>query len=155
MLRYSNRSIFGVMEPDPTFHRLATNNATDMEQFNQVLNELVDGLRSEAASGDSLKKYASGSKVGPSFQTIFALLQCTPDLTEQECSECLVGAINGISSCCAGKTGGMIVKPSCNLRFETSPFYDDSSTPDSQVPSPPPLTNTTSTQGTCYVMFWF
>ncbi|KAK7343552.1 hypothetical protein VNO77_12362 [Canavalia gladiata] len=150
MLRYSNRSIFDTMEPDPTYFLWDPTNATDMNQFNEVLRGLVDSLRSKAASGDSLKKYASGSAVGPSFQTIFALLQCTPDLSEQECNDCLVGAISGISSCCAGKTNGRIGKPSCNLRFDTSPFFDstaDASPPSpSQVP-PPSGSNTTSTQG--------
>lgn len=135
------------------------NNATDMDQFNEGLRGIVDGLRSKAASGDSLKKYAAGSAAGPSFQTIFALLQCTPDLSEQQCNNCLVRAITDISSCCAGRTSGRIGKPSCNLRFDTSPFYDsaaDASPPLSppQAPSPPPPsdTNTAPSEGTCYVL---
>ncbi|OIV91160.1 hypothetical protein TanjilG_30382 [Lupinus angustifolius] len=150
MLRYSNRSIFGVKESNPTFYIYALSNATDMDQFNDVLRDLVDNLSSKAASGDSFKKYAAGSAQGPSFQTIFALLQCTPDLSEQECSDCLVESINDISSCCAGRINGRIGKPSCNLRFDTSPFYDSTvntaQPPAPQVP-PPPFTNTTSTQG--------
>ncbi|RDX66172.1 Cysteine-rich receptor-like protein kinase 26, partial [Mucuna pruriens] len=155
MLRYSNRSIFETMEPDPTYFLWTQNNATDMDEFNEALRSLVDSLRSKAASGDSLKKYAAGSAAGPSFQTIFALLQCTPDLSEQQCNDCLVRAISSISSCCAGKTSGRIGKPSCNLRFDTSPFYDSaadasppSSSPPPQVPPPPPSdTNTTPSEG--------
>ncbi|RZB89080.1 Cysteine-rich receptor-like protein kinase 26 isoform B [Glycine soja] len=147
MLRYSNRSIFETMEPNPTYFLWTQSNATDMDQFNEALRGLVDGLRSKAASGDSLKKYAAGSAAGPSFQTIFALLQCTPDLSEQQCNNCLVRAITDISSCCAGRTSGRIGKPSCNLRFDTSPFYDsaaDASPPLSppQAPSPPPPSDT-------------
>ncbi|KHN01548.1 hypothetical protein glysoja_037902 [Glycine soja] len=37
MLRYSNRSIFGLMEISPDSQQLNANNATDMDQFNQVL----------------------------------------------------------------------------------------------------------------------
>ncbi|KAK7391010.1 hypothetical protein VNO78_19288 [Psophocarpus tetragonolobus] len=152
MLRYSNRSIFETMEPDPTYFLWTLNNATDMDQFNEALRGLVDSLRSKAASGDSLKKYAAGSTTGPSFQTIFALLQCTPDLSEQQCNDCLVRAISDISSCCAGKTSGRIGKPSCNLRFDTSPFYDSavdtSPPPHVSSPLPPPSdTNTTSSEG--------
>ncbi|KAE9618636.1 putative protein kinase RLK-Pelle-DLSV family [Lupinus albus] len=150
MLRYSNRSIFGVMEPDPKFYIYPLTNATDMDQFDDVLRDLVDNLSSIAASGDSFKKYAAGSAQGPSFQTIFALLQCTPDLSEQECNDCLVGSITDISSCCSGRINGRIGKPSCNLRFDTSPFYDstvNNSQPSAPQVPPPPLTNTTSTQG--------
>ncbi|XP_020233065.1 putative receptor-like protein kinase At4g00960 [Cajanus cajan] len=145
MLRYSNRSIFETMEPAPTYFLWSPNNATDMDQFNEALRGLVDSLRSKAASGDSLKKYAAGSAAGPSFQTIFALLQCTPDLSEQQCNDCLVRAISDISSCCAGYTNGRIGKPSCNLRFDTSPFYDSSA---DASPSPPPSdTNTPPSEG--------
>ncbi|XP_061353840.1 cysteine-rich receptor-like protein kinase 44 [Gastrolobium bilobum] len=157
MLRYSNRSIFGIMEPDPAYTLWVQNNATDMDQFNQKLMDLVDSLRSKAASGDSLKKYAAGSAIGPSFQTIFSLLQCTPDLSEQQCNDCLVRTISEISTCCAGKTAGRIGRPSCNLRFDTSPFYDSTAdasppqVPPAPPPSPPPpppsVTNTTSTGG--------
>lgn len=156
MLRYSNRSIFGIVETSPVYYVYALNNATDMDQFNQGLRELVDSLGSKAASGDSLKKYAAGSTQGPSFQTIFALLQCTPDLSKQQCNDCLVGTITDIQSCCAGKINGRIGKPSCNLRFDTSPFYDPTADapqpPPSQAPPPPSVTNTTSSPGTYYVL---
>ncbi|KAK7280211.1 hypothetical protein RJT34_25273 [Clitoria ternatea] len=155
MLRYSNRSIFNTMEPDPTYFLWDQNNATDVDQFNDALRGLVDSLRSKAASGDSLKKYAAGSASGPSFQTIFALLQCTPDLSEQQCNDCLVRAISDISSCCSGKTSGRIGKPSCNLRFDTSPFYDSSAdaSPSSppQVP-PPPDTSTKGNSNTTRIV---
>lgn len=149
MLRYSNRSIFETMESDPTYFLWSNNNATEMDQFNEALTGLVDSLRSKAASGDSLKKYAAGSVAGPSFQTIFALLQCTPDISELECNDCLVGAIKSISSCCAGKTSGRIGKPSCNLRFDTSPFYDSAA----DASPPPSVTNTTPSEGKPVVMF--
>ena len=93
MLRYSNRSIFGSVEFDPKFEILVPNNAADMDQSNEVFWDLVDSLRSKAASGDSLEKYAAGGAAGPSSQTIFSLLQCTPDLSEYQCNGCLVRAI--------------------------------------------------------------
>ncbi|XP_057732254.1 cysteine-rich receptor-like protein kinase 29 [Arachis stenosperma] len=153
MLRYSNRSIFDTMEPDPTYLLWVGINATDMNQFIQVLRNLLESLRTNASSGDSLKKYAAGSAAGPSFQTIFALLQCTPDLSEQECDDCLVRAISNINDRCYGLTKCRIGKPSCNLRFDTSPFYDSTADASPSSPSkespPPPVTNTnaTSTKG--------
>ncbi|KAJ7967622.1 Cysteine rich receptor like kinase [Quillaja saponaria] len=103
-----------------------------------------------AASGSSLRKYAAGNATGPNFQTIFALVQCTPDLSELECTDCLVGAFSDIAgSNVEGKRGGRIIKPSCNFRYENSRFYDP--TVDTQLPvsppapaPPPPSTNTTS-----------
>ncbi|KAI4298615.1 hypothetical protein L6164_032151 [Bauhinia variegata] len=128
------------MESGSKYFVFGTSNATDVDQFdqfNQVLMKLVSDLRGKAVSGNSLKKYAAGSAPGPSFQTIFALLQCTPDLSEQQCDECLVGVISNINNCCAGKRSGIIVCESCHLRFDTYPSFDTTS--DAPPPPPPPL----------------
>ncbi|XP_068316411.1 cysteine-rich receptor-like protein kinase 29 [Pyrus communis] len=94
ILRYSNRSIYGVMETDPSSYYWNINNisSSDLDGFNQELRKLLDSIRSEAAAGGSLRKFAFGNTSGPTFQTIFALAQCTPDISEQSCSDCLVGA---------------------------------------------------------------
>ena len=152
MLRYSNRSIFGIRETQPAYYIWNNKNVTSVEQFNQVLRELMEELRSKAASGDSRRKFASNSTEGPSFQTVFAHVQCTPDLSELECNDCLVGAISDISQCCSGRRRGRIFKPSCNLRFDLTPYYDPAAVAPSPLPPqaspPPPSTNTGSTEGT-------
>ncbi|MCH96000.1 cysteine-rich receptor-like protein kinase [Trifolium medium] len=57
-LRYSNKSIFGVKETDTSdYYNIATKTAVD-DAFNQTLNDLLDGLKSTAAEGDSRKKFA-------------------------------------------------------------------------------------------------
>ncbi|KAJ7967620.1 Cysteine-rich receptor-kinase-like protein [Quillaja saponaria] len=148
MLRYSNRSLYGILETSPSF--LAGNgaNATDPDRFNQATRDLLDSLRSRAASGSSLRKYAAGNATGPNFQTIFALVQCTPDLSQQNCTDCLVGTFSDIAgSNILDKRGGRIIKPSCNFRYENSRFYDptvDTQPPVSPPAPPPPSTNTTT-----------
>ncbi|KAI4298606.1 hypothetical protein L6164_032143 [Bauhinia variegata] len=147
MLRYSNSSIFGIMEASPNFYVPSPNNTT--EEFNQVLTDFLDRLRSKAASGDSLRKYAAANTTGSSSQTIYGLVQCTPDLSEQECNDCLVGAI---SECCDGKGGGRVFRPSCMYRYETFRFSEPTAdtpllSPPQVSPSPPPSTNNNSTEG--------
>ncbi|KAF2303622.1 hypothetical protein GH714_020209 [Hevea brasiliensis] len=83
MIRYSNKSIFSVMEDWPRLALLNVNNVTSIDQFNQVLRTLMDRLRSEASSGSSLRKFATGEAPGPDFLTIYALAQCTLDLSGQ------------------------------------------------------------------------
>ncbi|KAJ1381123.1 Gnk2-homologous domain, partial [Sesbania bispinosa] len=70
-----------------------------MKQFDVVLMNLLQTLRSKAASGDSHLKFAAGNDTGPNLQNIYALVQCTP---EQDCNDCLAGAISEISSSCNG-----------------------------------------------------
>ncbi|KAB2637524.1 cysteine-rich receptor-like protein kinase 29 [Pyrus ussuriensis x Pyrus communis] len=139
MLRYSNRSIYGVMETEPSRYYWNINNisSSDLDGFNQELRKLLDSIRSEAAAGGSLRKFAFGNTSAPSFQTIFALAQCTPDISEQSCSDCLVGAFAYISQF-YGKVGGGVNRPSCYFRFDLYPFYDPTTV--KQLPSPPPIT---------------
>ncbi|KAL2324331.1 hypothetical protein Fmac_023389 [Flemingia macrophylla] len=134
MLRYSNRSMFDTMEDSPSFFMWNNGNATDVEQFNQVLKNLLDSLTNNASLGDSHLKFAAADVTGPGFQTIYGIVQCTPDLSEQQCSKCLVEAIAEIPKCCDGKKGGRVIRPSCNFRYEIYPFYD----PTNIAIQPPP-----------------
>ncbi|CAJ1977293.1 unnamed protein product [Sphenostylis stenocarpa] len=135
MLRYSNRSIFGLLEINPSYYMFNINNATDVYRFNQVLSNLMRILTGVAASGDSRRKYAAGNTVASNNQTIYGAVQCTPDLTQQDCYLCLVGAIAEIPTCCGGKIGARVGRPSCNIRYENYSFYQE---PTVYAPAPAP-----------------
>ncbi|KAK6264904.1 hypothetical protein SCA6_020338 [Theobroma cacao] len=141
LLRYTNRSIFGVAETNPSFYMWNVNNVTDLDAFNQALIALMDNLSTKASSGTSRSKFAMGSAEVAASQTIYALVQCTPDLTGPACSSCLSQAIALLPSCCNSKQGGMVFGPSCNLRFDIIRFYN-LATPDTpfrrrSTPAPP------------------
>ncbi|KAA8519981.1 hypothetical protein F0562_014237 [Nyssa sinensis] len=140
MLRYSNQSFLGTMDTGPALRMWNTNNISDVVQFNQNLRNLLDGLRGRAGSGGSLRKFATGNTsftTATDLGTIYGLVQCTPDLSEQLCSNCLIGAMQEIGSCCVGYRGGRVIYPSCNLRFELDdPFYNET-TPDPPLLPPP------------------
>ncbi|KAL2324322.1 hypothetical protein Fmac_023380 [Flemingia macrophylla] len=145
MLRYSNRTILGVMETLPGYFYWNAENATNINQFNEVLGSMLKNLTQRAASGDSRIKYATQDTIAANFQAIYGLVQCTPDLSQTDCNNCLVGAISEIPNYCNGKRGCRVIRPSCNVRFENYLFYKV----DTQVsvPPPPPLhTNNTSQQ---------
>jgi hypothetical protein len=57
-LRYSFRSIFGIMETYPIVAFKNTANFSDVEEFNKVLYSLLDSLRNRASSGNSTHKFA-------------------------------------------------------------------------------------------------
>lgn len=98
----------------------------------------------KAAAGNSTRKYASGEVDGPDFRTLFGLVQCTPDLSELECSDCLVNMIRLIPECCDGKKGGRVLCPSCNIRFEDYRFFEPEDVSLGSPPSPPPVTTRSS-----------
>ncbi|KAG8382558.1 hypothetical protein BUALT_Bualt05G0089900 [Buddleja alternifolia] len=142
-LRYSDDSIFGNMASSPPaiFYNVA--NVTSPQLFNDDLRALLDQLRGQAASGGSLIKVAAGDRAAPDFQTIYALLQCSPDISTDDCNRCLAIAAQRIPECCAIPRGMPILQPSCNLRFETEPFYNLARIREAQAtalgPAPPPL----------------
>ncbi|XP_070682381.1 cysteine-rich receptor-like protein kinase 29 [Malus domestica] len=137
MLRYSNRSIYGIMETDPAYNAFNVYNvSTGFDAFNQELSRLFNGLGGKAATGGDLRKVASGKATIPSSNiTIYGLAQCTPDLSEQSCIDCLEYASGGLGSCCNGSLGVRVVTPSCSLRYELFPFVGD--TNETPPPSPP------------------
>ncbi|KAM3701600.1 hypothetical protein ACJW30_05G185800 [Castanea mollissima] len=138
-LRYSFRSIFNIMEASPLISAANTANFSDVVGFNNVLRPLLDSLRNRAASGNSTHKFALKSVAAPKFQTIYSLVECTPDLSELDCSSCLQQLQGYIPQCCDGKQGVRLVTPSCDLRYEIYPFYASSAEPPPSSPPPPPL----------------
>ncbi|XVE87860.1 hypothetical protein DITRI_Ditri19aG0022200 [Diplodiscus trichospermus] len=139
MLRYANREIFGEMEVSPDACLFNTQDLWNADQFNQALDNLLNKLSSRAAAEGPIRKYAADNSSVGVFQTVYALVQCTPDLPEQECGDCLAVAKQRIGTCCLGKMGCRVLKPSCFLRFESVPFYQ-TPIPLPSPPSPPPAT---------------
>ncbi|XP_054787222.1 cysteine-rich receptor-like protein kinase 29 [Prosopis cineraria] len=150
IFQYSSRSMFRIYQ-DPDFFQAINNqeNAADADQYTDALNRLMEALKTRAAGGGPNRKVAAGN-ASFSFQTVYGLAQCTPDLSEQDCDECLVKAISDIPLCCQNKVGGRVFKRNCNLRFEKVRFYDPTVIDPIQLPPPPsasPSTNTSSSQG--------
>ncbi|XP_057426543.1 cysteine-rich receptor-like protein kinase 29 [Lotus japonicus] len=130
---YSNRSIFGIMETQPTIYLIYLRNVTgSVNEFDQVLSNLMRNLKDKAASGDSRRKYAS-DKVTTGYTTLYGLVQCMADLTGVQCNDCLEIAISEIPSCCEGRMGGNILKPSCRLRFDPYRFFNETTILDDAV----------------------
>ncbi|KAI9114685.1 hypothetical protein K1719_014383 [Acacia pycnantha] len=124
LLRYSNRTIFHVMETSPFQYLWSTEAALEQEQFQSVVTKMMNFLRDRAASGNSVRKFAAANTTAPSNQAIHGLVQCSPDLSENDCRACLNAAISEIPKCCNGMKGGRVLGPSCNLRYESYVFFD-------------------------------
>ncbi|KAH9602144.1 hypothetical protein KSS87_005686, partial [Heliosperma pusillum] len=116
--------------------------------FSQQLGSLLKSLQDKAAAGDSQSKFADGSAKVDDFTEVYALVECTPDLSYIDCSNCIGGDISSIPSCCNGKQGAFILNPSCTLRFETYLFYTPSSDGNQSSSAPPPgsRNNNTNTE---------
>ncbi|CAB4275868.1 unnamed protein product [Prunus armeniaca] len=124
-VRFSNISISGVLKDEPVKFVDSPNEISNAEQYKQVRDPLFENLSEKAAAGDSDLKFAAGNASVPvTNETIYATVQCSPDLDKQNCSDCLKESISEIPECCGRKGGGRVLRPSCYLRFESNPFLE-------------------------------
>ncbi|KVH88329.1 Concanavalin A-like lectin/glucanase, subgroup [Cynara cardunculus var. scolymus] len=133
MLRYTGETILGNMVGTGGMI-FSVDNFANVEELYRDLRPLMDRLRTEAAGGDSHRKFASGQTPGPGFMTIYGLMQCTPDLSKDQCYNCLETATNSIPNCCNASLDVRILYRSCNLRYSNLRFYNSA-----VVLSPPPV----------------
>ena len=138
LLRYSNQSILATINEVPQILLSSKQNITGAEndRFNDVLAKAMNSLATRAANSDSGRKFATEEDEFTSSKSLYSLGQCTPDLTESDCSRCFQIAIAALPTCFNGKQGGRVLLPSCNIRYELYPFYNITSA----SPIVPPLT---------------
>ncbi|KAL3522069.1 hypothetical protein ACH5RR_014903 [Cinchona calisaya] len=154
LLRYSNESMFFRTDQNIIFSMWNTQNASDPDRFNQVLGDMMDKIASQAANDRSGKKFAvEEANYSPFQKKIYALGQCTPDVSSDNCESCLRNCIGNIRRCCNDRQGGRVLFPSCNIRYEVYKFYN-SVTPAPEPatifplsPPPPPPPTSASTKG--------
>ncbi|KAM7490216.1 hypothetical protein LguiA_033137 [Lonicera macranthoides] len=144
MLRYDNSSFFSTVEDEPKDYYFNTRNINRTEQarFRQVLGDTLDELV-KMASTDSpndpfVKGFATLEANFTSLQRLYGLVQCTQDLSNEECKSCFRIAISYLQFNTTAR-GGRALLPSCNIRYEIYPFYRQL-VPPALAPPPSSLT---------------
>lgn len=134
MLTYSNQSIFPTVREGPGVLLYNVNNISDPTSFNQLLGTTLTNLVPKAASGQLGGKKFAVAKINfiATMQTLYTLAQCTPDLTTDDCTRCLQVAFGRLL---LGRQGARYLLPSCNIRYETYSFYNETAV---SLLSPPP-----------------
>ncbi|CAH8359056.1 unnamed protein product [Eruca vesicaria subsp. sativa] len=133
IVRYSNRNILSTLD---TNVGLILNNGQNItsnqkDQFRDLVLSTMNQAASEAA--ESSRKFDARRANWTRSQSLYGLVQCTPDLTGQDCLSCLQQGINQLP---VDKIGGRFIVPSCNSRYEIYPFYNESAI---TTPPPPPV----------------
>ncbi|XP_052109527.1 cysteine-rich receptor-like protein kinase 19 isoform X2 [Arachis duranensis] len=142
MVRYSNRSFFSTVDewPRPKYisHHETSNITTEGSYGWLLATTLNDAIAEAAKSANANKKFATKHVSLGGSQNVYTLVQCTPDLSSQDCSKCLNDVMKDIPICCLGTDGGMVLYPSCNLMFGLHRFYSDANLPINwyQLPKP-------------------
>ncbi|XP_050212580.1 cysteine-rich receptor-like protein kinase 10 isoform X3 [Mercurialis annua] len=131
-LRYSNRSFLGQLDVsgnDPLYNK---KNISSPDQFKSLVNQTVYGLINQAAFNRSLNMYATGEAAFTSTDNLYALVQCTTDLSSDDCRTCLRVALANLSSCCYFSRGARLLSRSCYLRYELYAFYKGATSEENQ-----------------------
>ncbi|KAF7811125.1 cysteine-rich receptor-like protein kinase 15 [Senna tora] len=103
------------------------NVSKDPKRFSEVLMYLMNNLSYEAAFVPSKNMFASGEIEFSRKITIYGLVQCTRDISDTSCYNCLSSALGDLSACCSHREGGIVLSRTCNVRFELSQFFNASS----------------------------
>ncbi|CAI8587264.1 unnamed protein product [Vicia faba] len=121
-LRYSNKNFIGSLNVTGNIGKDNVQNISEPEKYESVVNKILNNLIEIASFDVSMNMYATG-KVAFEDKTVYALVQCTRDLSANDCSKCLQSAIGDIPSCCYASIGARVWSRSCYLRYEFYPFY--------------------------------
>ncbi|XP_009591406.1 antimicrobial ginkbilobin-2-like protein [Nicotiana tomentosiformis] len=124
LLKYSYNDFLGKIDNTYKFYMWNVRVVNKPESFNAKTKELLGSLVETAYKKQNL--YASGDMelIGDQYEKLYGLVQCTRDLSSEDCKKCLEGIITEIPSCCDGKEGGRVVGGSCNFRYEIYPFVN-------------------------------
>ncbi|XP_016701534.2 cysteine-rich receptor-like protein kinase 18 isoform X2 [Gossypium hirsutum] len=133
-VHYADRSFYGTLEElgNPEAGYNTGDIKSNLTEFDTIWESLMDTVVRNASNGSSTLKYATGEADFTVFQKIYALMQCTPDLSHEDCDSCLRQSVSNYESCCHGKQGGYVTRPSCYFRWDLYPFYSIT------TPSPSP-----------------
>ncbi|MCD7451028.1 hypothetical protein HAX54_009392 [Datura stramonium] len=136
LIRYSNQSLFG-RETGLTFVNREI--ISESQRFRSVLQNAMDELLAVvAANGNnrSGKIFATKEANYSSVDRVYAFAQCIPDLSNSSCENCLRNAVGNFPT--EAVRGSRVLLPSCNVRYETYPFYNVTASP---PPPPPPVSS--------------
>ncbi|RWR88264.1 putative receptor-like protein kinase isoform X1 [Cinnamomum micranthum f. kanehirae] len=142
-LRYSDKRFFSLMEDAGKITLYNTARINNPTQFAPFLNDLLSNLSNRAANDPSLGMFATEKTKFMGSQDVYGLVQCTRDLSMNDCSSCLEGALRYLMGCCSSYIGARVLTTSCNLRFELYYFYTDSDSDSGPTPAPPAAPNPT------------
>ncbi|XP_057437160.1 cysteine-rich repeat secretory protein 55 [Lotus japonicus] len=134
-LRYNNKSFIGDVDTSFGIFYFNVENVTDPEGFNKELGSLMGKIRGQAVKPKAQGLGKGKTNLSP-FLTLYALVQCTRDLSEISCAQCLAVAVSNFPTFCDNRKGCRVLYSSCYVRYELYPFFfplDSSKTGDSNV----------------------
>nr|KYP56627.1 Cysteine-rich receptor-like protein kinase 10 [Cajanus cajan] len=122
LLRYSNQNFFGNLTIRPRIPMFdATQNFTSAGEFDSDARVLMNGLI-QMGSETPLMFGTHMFNINGT-QRRYGWVQCSRDITAEECRTCLSNMLEDVENCCEEKKVWRVFSPSCILMYETQPFF--------------------------------
>ncbi|CAN8325666.1 unnamed protein product [Cochlearia groenlandica] len=145
-VRYSNASFSRKTDLGPLVVLYNTGDINfNITEFKKIWEDLVVYMISVASKAKGTRTssdnhYAANITALTAFQDIYAVMQCTPDISSRDCETCLRQSASDYQSCCGQKQGGVVMRPSCFFRWDMYPYSKAFDNIQLTSPSPPPVT---------------
>ncbi|ESQ38137.1 hypothetical protein EUTSA_v10028500mg [Eutrema salsugineum] len=143
LVRSSNHSTLGNLElrpaiiyPSPLSIESSKNMTLFEQEWDAMVNRTVETATEAQNSSVVLKYYGAERAEFTEFPNVYMLMQCTPDITSQDCKSCLRECVALWKTQFWGRQGGEVNRPSCFFRWDPYAFHGafDNVT---RVPAPP------------------
>ncbi|KAF5741306.1 cysteine-rich repeat secretory protein 55-like [Tripterygium wilfordii] len=121
-LRYNDKNFIGNIDTSFAIFYFNVENVTDPEEFNKQLGALIDQIRAQAVEPKNQGLGKGETKLSP-LVTLYALVQCTRDLPQIDCAQCLAIAVGNFPNFCDNRKGCRALYSSCYVRYELYPFF--------------------------------
>ncbi|GAV70757.1 Stress-antifung domain-containing protein, partial [Cephalotus follicularis] len=121
-LRYNKQNFIGEVDTSFGIFYYNVENVTDPSSFNKELGTLMDKIRSQAVVPKNKGLGKDKTELSP-FLTLYALVQCTRDLSQLDCAQCLAIAVGNFPNFCSDRKGCRVLYSSCYVRYELYPFF--------------------------------
>ncbi|KAM3354804.1 hypothetical protein ACQJBY_025511 [Aegilops geniculata] len=145
MLKFSNQNFLATTVNGDSILILENSESltTSADYFKLFLFMLVNGTAQSATK--SSRRFITSQLDISSFLTLYCVMQCTPDLTVDDCAACFWEALQYMLNYIDRKRGGRILGTRCTVRYEIYPFFQDPILHiTSLAPDVPAIDNTTT-----------
>ncbi|KMZ56555.1 Receptor-like protein kinase, putative,expressed [Zostera marina] len=123
-LRYSSIDFFGVPMGFVISNSYVKNSSADLELFLGTRAKLLQNLMFLATNGTFLPPlFSSGQSFISNGTQLYALTQCTRDLTSQSCFDCLQNMIKIVPEYSGSSKGSWYLGESCYLMYDDYLFF--------------------------------
>ncbi|KAI4323617.1 hypothetical protein L6164_023210 [Bauhinia variegata] len=146
IFRYSNENFFGNLTLSPSWNISGSKNISGPLELEKALSFMRSLIRKATVETNQL--FAMDELDLSPNKKRYGLVQCSRDLTNEECSQCLTAMVDKVSRCCGTKQGWQVLAPSCLIKYDDFMFYDLNTQTTSSSPVSDPKTGGTSSSKT-------